>query len=86
MVAQHPPPAQEVEEILRRPPQCQDHPPPLQCFPPFDDDEDGEDDEDGDEDNTEVDKDDFDKDGRPQPLSQRRGRQTGRWHPDLPAL
>ena len=119
MLPQHPPPVQEVEEILRRPPQDQDlplqgqdHPPPLQCFPPSDDDQDGEDeqdDQDGedgedgegvvdgedgengpygqdDEDNTEVEKDDHDKDGRPQPPSQRRVQQTGRWHPDLPAL
>ena len=95
MVAQHPPPAQEVEEILRRPLQDQDHPPQLQCFPPFDDDEfgedhedgeNGQDDEDGDEDNKEVEKNDHDKGGRPQPASQRRGQQTGRWHPDLPAL
>ena len=52
-------------------------------------DENGEDDEDGEDDdehNTDVDKDDFDKGGRPQPPSQRRGQQTGRWHPDLPAL
>ena len=63
MVAQHPPPVQEVEEILRRPPQDQDHPlqdqdhpPPLQCFPPCDEDQDDEDDEDGGESKREVEK------------------------------
>ena len=56
MVAQHPPPAQNVEEILHRYLQDQDHPPPLQCFPPCDEDQDDEDDEDGGESKREVEK------------------------------
>ena len=56
MVPQPPPPLQEVDGTPHRPPPGQDHPPPLQCFPPCDEDQDDEDDEDGGESKREVEK------------------------------